>query len=71
MVRIALIGDRSDDVVAHRAIDACFQLFDDVEAVWKHTKAIGDLSKCKGIWCVPGESVCGYRSRTGCDPFRP
>jgi CTP synthase (UTP-ammonia lyase) len=53
MVRIALIGDRSDSVLAHRAIDACFRMFPDVEADWLHTTAIGDLSECKGIWCVP------------------
>jgi CTP synthase (UTP-ammonia lyase) len=53
MVRIALIGDRSEAVTAHRAIDACFRMIAGVEGVWMHTSAIGDLSCVQGIWCVP------------------
>jgi CTP synthase (UTP-ammonia lyase) len=53
MVRIALIGDRSGAVIAHRAIDACFQMLKSVEAVWMHTSEIGDLRDVQGIWCVP------------------
>lgn len=53
MIRIALIGDRSDAVVAHHAIDACFRMFMGVEGVWMNTTAIGDLNTFHGIWCVP------------------
>lgn len=69
MVRIALIGDRSDAVIAHRAIDACFQMFADVEAVWVHTTAIGDLSAFHGIWCVPASPYADTEAALGAIRF--
>ena len=53
MIRIGLIGDRSESVTAHRAIDAALQMCADVEAVWLHTAAIPDLESFDGLWCVP------------------
>ena len=61
--RIALIGDFSDDVVAHRAIPRALELASaaesqPVEWVWVHTTALKnpakDLDGYSAIWVVPG-----------------
>lgn len=63
MKRIALIGDYSDSVVAHRAIPIALKLaVDRVQATvswdWVHSRSIGNvrdtLAGFAGIWCVPG-----------------
>ena len=69
-LQIGLIGDRHDDVVAHRAIplalgmaaEACGV---DVESVWVPTEQVGDgavLAEFDGLWCVPASP---YRSMEG------
>ena len=69
-LRAALIGDRSDDVPAHRAIPlalagAAAALGTDVEAVWVPTDRIvsGEmLATFDAVWCVPASP---YRSMAG------
>lgn len=60
MIKIALIGDRSDEVIAHRAIPKALQLVADKHntehrADWIHSTDIhlNNLSSYQGIWCVP------------------
>lgn len=61
-VKIALIGERSDTLIAHRAIPLALQLAADalrirVDHDWLSTDGIGDgqrLGDYDGIWCVPG-----------------
>ena len=70
--RIALVGDFDAEVVAHRAIDACFILARDsglspVEPVWMPTeKAVPNDERAfqdsRGIWLVPASP---YRSMPG------
>jgi len=70
--RIALVGDFSPDVLAHRAIDRCFALaqHSDSESVapeWISTDRIvlGDeaaLQGFRGIWCTPASP---YRNTEG------
>jgi CTP synthase (UTP-ammonia lyase) len=62
--RIALVGDRSESVVAHRAIPialkmAVDRLNADVSWDWLHSRSIGDdvkasLGSFDAVWCVPG-----------------
>jgi len=64
-VKIALLGDRSDEVIAHRAIPLALQIAADelslnqqggsCTAVWIHSSKIdlSQLSQYDGIWCVP------------------
>ncbi len=63
VIRIALIGDYNEAVIAHRAIPlaltaAAQSIGVEVHADWLHTSTIGDakqlLATCDGIWCVPG-----------------
>jgi len=63
MIRIALIGDRSEAVIAHRAIPvalaaAARELGVEVRADWIHSSEIAaaqrQLESYAGIWCVPG-----------------
>lgn len=69
-LRIGLIGDRDDDVVAHHAIPLALGLAAaacgvDVDVAWIGTDAIGDagdLSRLDGLWCVPGSP---YRNMDG------
>ena len=64
MVRIGLVGDRNESVIAHRAIDIALRMFEDVEAVWLHTSSIPDLESFDGPWCcVPRESFRFARER--------
>lgn len=62
--RIALIGDYSGAVIAHRAIPPALQLAAgalgmDVEPVWIHTSRLAQKAELdalrgyQGIWCVP------------------
>jgi CTP synthase len=60
-VRIALVGDFSPDVIAHRAINESMRLATSiahVEPHWVHTSSLrhGDeelLRTVRGVWCVP------------------
>ena len=61
-VRVALVGDRSDVVTAHRAIPRALALASDatgveVTGVWVHTATIrdpaADLAGCDAVWAVP------------------
>jgi CTP synthase (UTP-ammonia lyase) len=64
MKRIALVGDRSDGVIAHRSIPialkmAVDQLGADVSWEWLHSRSIGNdipdaLAPFAAVWCVPG-----------------
>src|SRR5262245_52051829 len=64
MQRIALVGDRNEDVVAHRAIPlaldmAVTALHADVSWDWLHTRSITGnthslLESYAAVWCVPG-----------------
>jgi CTP synthase (UTP-ammonia lyase) len=70
--RIALVGDFSDQILAHRAINACLVLFNQgrptpLEPLWVSTLKIipgeiGILADAQGIWCVPGSP---YRNAEG------
>ena len=60
MTTIALLGDPSDDVIAHRAIPIALQLAADKLSVncrteWIHSEDIelSSLSNYQGFWCVP------------------
>jgi len=66
---IALVGDRDERIVAHRAIEAALPLVAraldaDIDGRWLATESIGDaaLRDAHGIWCVPGSP---YRSMDG------
>jgi CTP synthase (UTP-ammonia lyase) len=69
-LRIGLIGDRDDNVVAHHAIPLALGLAAaacevDVDVAWIGTDAVGDaadLSRLDGFWCVPGSP---YRNMDG------
>ena len=58
-IEIALVGERSDAVVAHRGIPkalamAAELLEVDVVGTWVRTDAGQDLAPFQGVWCVPG-----------------
>ena len=69
-LQIGLIGDRNDDVVAHRAIPLALGMAADacgveIEPVWVSTEQVDDgaaLAEFDGLWCVPGSP---YRSMEG------
>jgi len=67
-VRIALVGDFSNEVTAHRAIPiAIAQVASEIgieaEAVWMGTETLeGRTIEADGIWCVPASP---YRSTDG------
>lgn len=71
-VCIALVGDFSAQVTAHRAINECFALArqahaDTITTTWLPTESIvpSDVERLKefnGIWCVPASP---YRSTEG------
>jgi CTP synthase (UTP-ammonia lyase) len=71
-MRIALVGDFSPDVVAHRAIEKCFALARksgscSLESVWTPTEHITPADErafesFSGIWCVPASP---YRNTEG------
>jgi len=60
LVKIALLGDYSDEVIAHRAIGPALQLAAqqisvECQSEWIHTSEIDlePLSDYQGFWCVP------------------
>lgn len=63
-VRLVLVGDRTDAVLAHRAIPlaldrAARDAQRAVDAEWLHTASLGPemaarLADADGVWCVPG-----------------
>jgi len=69
-LRIGLIGDYDDNVVAHHAIPLALGLAAaacevDVDLAWIGTAAVGDagdLALLDGLWCVPGSP---YRNMDG------
>lgn len=69
-LHIALIGDRDDTVVAHRAIPLALSLAGaasdtEINATWlatDHIASDADLAPYDGFWCVPGSP---YRSMEG------
>ncbi|TRX72992.1 CTP synthase C-terminal region-related (seleno)protein [Pseudomonas mangiferae] len=69
-VRIALVGERSEQIKAHQAIPLALEMAGEalqvkVEADWLGTERIGDgsvLADYDGIWCVPGSP---YRDTDG------
>ncbi|MFC5582123.1 CTP synthase [Rhodanobacter terrae] len=70
LLQIGLIGDRNDDVVAHRAIPLALGMAADacgvaIEPVWVPTDEVGTgaaLAELDGLWCVPASP---YRSMDG------
>jgi CTP synthase (UTP-ammonia lyase) len=70
VLQIGLIGDRNDDVVAHRAIPLALGMAADacgveIEPVWVPTEQVGDgaaLAEFDGLWGVPASP---YRSMEG------
>lgn len=69
-LQIGLIGDRSDEVIAHRAIPLALGMAADacgvaIVPVWVPTEQVGDgstLAEFDGLWCVPASP---YRSMDG------
>lgn len=68
-VRLLVVGERSDEVLAHRAIPLALELAAvglgrPLDAGWCATDAIGDdaLAAADGVWVVPGSP---YRSEAG------
>ena len=69
-LRVGLIGDRDDSVVAHRAIPQALALAADVTSIpveweWVGTDTIGDgntLHAFDALWCVPASP---YRDMDG------
>jgi len=70
-LRIALVGDHRDAVLAHRAIERSLELASGsirpVEWEWTPTRSItpvsaGGLARFHGVWCVPGSP---YESEAG------
>jgi CTP synthase (UTP-ammonia lyase) len=69
-LKIGLIGDRNDDVVAHRAIPLALGMAAEacgveIEPIWVPTDEVGHgaaLAEFDGIWCVPASP---YRSMEG------
>jgi len=69
-IRIALVGDFSPDILAHRAINESMRLasgITQIEAHWLHTSTIQPhedqgLASFDAIWCVPGSP---YASTNG------
>ena len=60
LIKIALLGDYSDEVIAHRAIEpalhlAAQQLSVECQPEWIHTSEIDlkQLGEYHGFWCVP------------------
>lgn len=74
-VRIALVGDFSETVTAHRAINESMRLAKaivDVEPQWVHTSSLAEsdtaervLSSAHGIWCVPNSPYASTEGALG------
>src|SRR5271154_5125090 len=64
MIRIGLIGDFSESILAHRAINATLALLAEelqleIRSEWLQTAALaagtyGALDQFYGLWCTPG-----------------
>lgn len=59
-IRVALIGDFSDSVTAHRAINASFSKAENevetkISGIWMATEQVDlyHLKKCNAVWCIP------------------
>ncbi|HWU77861.1 MAG TPA: CTP synthase [Rhodanobacter sp.] len=69
-LRVGLIGDRDDGVIAHRAIPLALAMAaaacdTAIEPVWLPTEQIGNAARLiefDGLWCVPASP---YRSTAG------
>lgn len=68
-LRIGLVGDRDDNITAHRAIPHALELAaratgKAVEGIWLATERIGQtpLDSFDGLWCIPATP---YRSTEG------
>jgi CTP synthase (UTP-ammonia lyase) len=64
MLRLGLVGDRNEDVLAHRAIAQSLAALE-IEGTWLPTEGIVDdavLRPYDGVWCVPASP---YRSMEG------
>ena len=69
-LQIGLIGDRNEEVVAHRAIPLALGMAADacgvkIEPIWVPTEQVDDgaaLAQFDGLWCVPASP---YRSMAG------
>ena len=67
---LALVGDRDEHIIAHRAIEAALPLAARslgvaIEARWLCTNEIADATALRGVhgvWCVPGSP---YKSMNG------
>lgn len=72
MIRIGIIGDRNEAILAHRAIDASLPLVAKdlqmkLEWDWLHTAALAAggearLEKYDGLWCTPGSPYADTRA---------
>ena len=72
LVKIALVGDYSEDVIAHQAIPKAVQIAADkgsyqVSCEWVDTTSLDynveeTLAPYKGVWCVPASP---YKSMSG------
>lgn len=72
MIRIGLIGDRDDSVVAHQAIPRALALAGlslgvEVTPVWLATATLAkrftrDVPSCDGLWCVPASPYAGAKA---------
>lgn len=69
-LKLALVGDRDERIVAHRAIEAALPLLSrtlgiTIDACWLATDTITDAAVLRGVhgvWCVPGSP---YQHRDG------
>lgn len=65
MLHIGLIGDRDEELVAHRAVEQSMARLATVTAEWLGTDTLLDesrLARFHGLWCVPGSP---YRDMEG------
>lgn len=59
-IRIGLVGDYSESIIAHRAVPLALQLAAaQVPAIslqfsWLHTSSLASLEEYDAVWCVPG-----------------
>jgi CTP synthase (UTP-ammonia lyase) len=70
-VRIALVGDYDSNAIAHQAIPITLDLAavqscpGQLKFDWKHTSALGPLTKYHGVWCVPGSPYASESAAIG------
>jgi len=75
IVRIALIGERNSEILAHQAIPLALRLASleqevALESSWIRTDALeadptGQLAAYHGIWCVPGSPYASLEGALG------